>query len=148
MSTQIVIPPAGGLPPAQTLITNFVLSMFSGLAMLCIHIIYPVAATILCCTLRTVCPVLDGTWPYIHIYMYIYIYTYLQGGFYITHFFELAVAHICDFVQQHVNLCRCLFGREGKNCALACPSQVRARVCLRLPISHRAMSLNARVGPQ
>ena len=33
--------PAGGLPPAQTLITNFVLSLSSGLDMLYIYIIYP-----------------------------------------------------------------------------------------------------------
>ena len=40
MSTKFVIHPAGGLPPARTLITNFVLSLFSGLDMLYIYIIY------------------------------------------------------------------------------------------------------------
>ena len=39
MSTRIVILPAGGLPSARTLITNFVLSLFSGLDMLYIYVI-------------------------------------------------------------------------------------------------------------
>ena len=34
MSTKFVIHPAGGLPSARTLITNFVLLLFSGLDML------------------------------------------------------------------------------------------------------------------
>ena len=40
MSTKLVIHPAGGLPPARTLITNFVLSLFLGLDMLYIGDIY------------------------------------------------------------------------------------------------------------
>ena len=40
MSTKLVILLAGGLPLARTLITNFVLSLFSGLDMLYIYIIY------------------------------------------------------------------------------------------------------------
>ena len=40
MSTKLVIHPARGLPPARTLITNFVLSLFSGVGMLYIYIIY------------------------------------------------------------------------------------------------------------
>ena len=41
MSTRLVIIlPAGGLPPARTLITDFVLSLFSGLDMLYIDIIF------------------------------------------------------------------------------------------------------------
>ena len=74
MSAKIVIHPAGGLPPARTLITNFVLSLFSGLDMLYMHMIYPLAAAFLCCTLGTFWPVLNGTWPYIYIYTYIYFY--------------------------------------------------------------------------
>ena len=38
MNTKLMILPAGGLPPARTLITIFVLSLFSGLDVL--HIIY------------------------------------------------------------------------------------------------------------
>ena len=40
MSTKFVILPAGGLPPAWTLSTNFVLSLVSGLDALYIYIIY------------------------------------------------------------------------------------------------------------
>ena len=40
MSTKLVIRPEGGLPPAKTLITNFVLSSFSGLDMIYIYMIY------------------------------------------------------------------------------------------------------------
>ena len=40
MSTKFVMLLAGGLPPARTLITNFVLSLFAGLDMLYIYIIY------------------------------------------------------------------------------------------------------------
>ena len=54
MSTKLVILPAGGLPPARTLITNFVLSLLSGLDVLYIYIIL--------------------------IYIYIYIYIYIQGA--------------------------------------------------------------------
>ena len=39
MGTKFVIHPARGLPPARTPITNFVLSLFSGLDMLYIYII-------------------------------------------------------------------------------------------------------------
>ena len=53
MSTKLVIHPAGGLPPARTLITNFVQSLFSGLDMSYIYLIY----------IHT----------YIHTYTYIYI---------------------------------------------------------------------------
>ena len=40
MGTKFVIHPAGALPPARTLITNSVLSLFSGLDILYIYIIY------------------------------------------------------------------------------------------------------------
>ena len=41
MSTKFVILPAGGLPPARTLITIFVLSLFSGLRyVICLYHIY------------------------------------------------------------------------------------------------------------
>ena len=53
MGTNFVIHPAGGLPPARTLITNFVLSLCSGLDMLYMYVQY----------------------IYIYIYVYIYIYT-------------------------------------------------------------------------
>ena len=56
MSTKLVIHPAGGLPPARTLITNFVLSLFTGLDMLYIYIFIYLYMT------------------YIYIYIYIYIY--------------------------------------------------------------------------
>ena len=57
MSTKFVIHPALGLPPARTLITNFVLSSFSGLDMLCIYVIF--------------------IYIYIYIDIYIYIYIYV-----------------------------------------------------------------------
>ena len=41
MTTELVFLPAGGLSPARTLITNFVLSLFSGLDMLYIYSIAP-----------------------------------------------------------------------------------------------------------
>ena len=40
MGTKFVIHLAAGLPPARTLITNFVLSLFSGLDMLYIYILF------------------------------------------------------------------------------------------------------------
>ena len=39
MIAKFVIHPAGGMPPARTLITNFVLSLFSGRDMLYVYMI-------------------------------------------------------------------------------------------------------------
>ena len=55
--TELVILPAGGLPPARTLITNFALSLFSVLDMLYIYILY----------------------IYIYIYICLYICTYAHS---------------------------------------------------------------------
>ena len=65
MSRKLLILPAGGLPPARTLITNFVLSLFSGLDMFYLYI----------CV-------------YIRIYIYTYIYTY-------TYIYIYMCAYVC-----------------------------------------------------
>ena len=87
MSTKFVILAAGGLPPARTLITNFVLSLFSGLDMIYIYIIC--------------------IYMYIYAYIYIcivsvYLYIYLNTCICICACVYVSV-YVCVSVRQKPN---------------------------------------------